>query len=182
MVRVDGDPIEYRQNRFDEILREVSKDAARLRARSDTRRYTAYVLKALAVLGGIAIAAGVVGAWAQAIGILITVAVAIDSISSNHKRLLSETEATYAYEALSDSAVRRHRLELAPILDIKQQGDEDAARSALAKLLDSLIGTLQEGQTRAEKALRQTDLDALKAITLENTPTSLIGSSNSTAG
>src|SRR6266581_3183196 len=80
------------------------------------RRLIAYLLKTVAAGGSLVVATGYVPQWNQPIAVAILIAVLIDSVSSNHKRLLSEVQAGYAYEFLRENISREYNRSLDPIL------------------------------------------------------------------
>ena len=85
------------EKELDELYKKVKKGEKLGR----TRRYSAYALKIVAGGAGLAIATGKVANFDQELGIAVLVAVFVDTVFSNHMRLIAETEAGHAYAALA---------------------------------------------------------------------------------
>ena len=162
-----ANPVEFLQNRFEEAYKETEQRSAQVSKESKTRLYTAYLLKAVAVFGGIAIAAGLKGVWSQVVGILITVAVAYDALSSNHKRLIVVMKATNAYSTLLSKVRHSYNQKLAPILAISGSDEEATKKQKLDKLISPLIDELHEGKMTIDSALQEEDLKLLNSLALE---------------
>jgi len=161
----------------------IEKEIATLEAQTRTgedrgkraaqlRKIIAYGLKAIAGGGSLVVATGYLSAWQQLIGVAILVAIFLDTISSNHKRLLSEAQAGYAYEFLRESHSRKYNRELDPLVkQLKKsdltQAEAEAAHKAIDTLQRETQKELAEGIAQIKKNLADSDLKALEALTLD---------------
>lgn len=130
------------------------------------RKSLAYVLKGLAVLGGLVLAAGVVPPMSQALGLAISGAVTLDFLLSNHQRLITVVTASQAYRRLLREVARTHRRELPSVLRQKQD-NPTKAEAELNKLNSSLVEKLHTESSKIEQALDEADLKALKNLSLD---------------
>jgi len=156
-------PLEFQQIRFKEDYDAAKIAAKKLSHEATYRRVTAYVLKGIAVFGGIAVAAGLRGHWSQGIGILISVAVTADGLFANHKRLLMVTKAANAYSLLLETISHRYDQALAPIL-------ADKARE-LGKMISSASDMLFAEKKKIDVALQGDDLKLLNSLSVEGSTT-----------
>lgn len=161
-----GNNLEFLQNRFQEDYEGLKAEAVKRAQEAKWRRISAYTFKGIAVFGGISIAAGLHGVWSQVIGILITVAVAIDALFSNHKRLLIVSAAAHAYSNLLDNIKHTHTQKLAEVIKLRQT-DQDNARTKLEELLSGLMLQLHNEHQTIETGLKEADLKLLNTISLE---------------
>lgn len=174
MSSPDGNLLEFLTNRFEESYEATKADASNCAREAKWRRFSAYALKAIAVFGGISIAAGLRGVWSQIVGILITVAVALDALFSNHKRLLIVTAASHAYSNLLSNIRQSYNRQLAGVLKLRQT-DQDKAKAKLEKLLNDLMLQLQNEHQQIIKGLQEADLKLLNTISLEQRAAELAG-------
>jgi hypothetical protein len=100
------------------------------------------------------------------VGVLVTVAVAIDALFSNHKRLLTVTAAANAYSNLLRNVKQTFNQKLSGILRLKET-DEKKAKAQLENLIDGLLRKLHEEQNHIEDGLQAADLTVLETISLE---------------
>jgi hypothetical protein len=166
MSAANGNPLAFQQKGYDEAQIKVQDAASKLAKVSKRKRILAYTLKAIAVFGGIVITAGLEGIPAQLVGILIMVAAGVDLIWSNHRRLLVETEAHYAYEALLENVANTHTQELGQILILKQTKPKEAEQQ-LIELLEQLISKLNSTRAEIKGSLNKADLEALRSLSLD---------------
>src|SRR3984957_18568141 len=137
------------------------------------RKVVAYGLKIIAGGGSLAVATGYFSAWHQLIGVAILVAIFLDTTSSNHKRLLAEVQAGYAYESPREKVSRKYNRQLDPFLkqlrkpDLAKE-DADATRSAIDSLQQNTHIELTEGIAQIKEHLATADLKALEVLSLDN--------------
>src|SRR5438270_10204662 len=93
-------PTTLLEKEINEYYKQVVAGEKRGKNVGTARRVIAYLLKTLAAGGSLIVATGKLAEYHQAIGIAILIAVLLDSVSSNHKRLLAEVKAGYAYSSL----------------------------------------------------------------------------------
>lgn len=163
-----GNLIKYLQERFADAYEKAKGEAKTISQEAWWRRTIAYSLKGIAVFGGISIAAGLHGIWSQVIGILITVVVAVDALSSNHRRLLFVTEASNAYRNLLRDIEQTYNIKLGEILKLRERGRDVEAKDKLESFINELLIQLQSEQNRIEKGLQEADLKLLETIKLEH--------------
>lgn len=163
-------PLDFQQNRFKEQYDAAKKAAKKLGNETTKRKVTAYVLKGIAVFGGIAVAAGLRGHWSQAVGILISVAVAADGLLSNHRRLLMVTRASNAYSRLLETISHRYNQALAPILEHQETSAQKADKARdLGKMISSASEMLFTEKQKIDTALQEEDLKLLNSLSVEGT-------------
>src|SRR5437868_10575213 len=97
-MSMPANSFKHAQDQFEGEYNRVRSVAKWKGIRAWARRVVAYGFKILAVMGGIAVAAGISKEAAQIVGIAIAVVVALDGIFSNHVRLLASVEAKHAYD------------------------------------------------------------------------------------
>jgi hypothetical protein len=136
------------------------------------RKVIAYGLKAIAGGGSLVVATGYLSHWQQLIGVAILVAIFLDTISSNHKRLLAEAKAGYTYEFLRESVSRKYNRELDPLVkQLRKAGvaatEAEAAHKAVDKLQWTTQKELADGISQIKRNLADSDLKALEALTLD---------------
>lgn len=161
-----GNPTAYLQSVLGSEVEETKEAYKKLSREVIWRKGLAYVLKGLAVLGGLVLAAGVVPPLSQALGLAISGAVTLDFLLSNHTRLITVVTASQAYRRLLREVARTHRRELPSVLQQKQ-ADPAGAEAKLNELNSRLVGKLHLESEKIEKALDEADLKALKNLSLD---------------
>jgi hypothetical protein len=114
-----------------------------------------------------------VPAWNQPVGVAILIAALLDSVSSNHKRLLSEVQAGYAYEFLREGVTREYNRSVDPLLKHRQKAstggkDAQAADDAIEALQQKTHVRLTDGIRQIRESLAAADLKALETLALDN--------------
>lgn len=136
------------------------------------RKFVAYGLKIIAGGGSLAVATGYFSHWHQLIGVAILVAIFLDTVSSNHKRLLAEVQAGYAYESLRERVSRKFNRQLDPLVkQLRKPGvtkeDAETATNAIESLQQSTHIELTDGIAQIKERLATTDLKALEVLSLD---------------
>lgn len=162
----DSNVTAYLQNQFGAEYEDTEAARKAVTGESQRRRWVAYGLKAVAALGGLVLAAGLLPPYSQALGFAIAAAVAIDGLFSNHLRLITTVKASQAYRRLLRSVARTHRRELGLVLAQKQT-DAAAAEKALNDLNSRLLAELHSGSEEIEAALDAADVKALTRLSLD---------------
>jgi len=158
---------EYVQEQFSQKIGEIDRDM-RIAARGrNWRRGLAYVLKAVTIFGGIAVASGLVEHLAQIVGVAILIAAGIDLWLSNSKALINYAQAVDSYDALRKRAERRHQTELIPVLAAREDKEAEVS-TKLTEMVGGLLEMCNEELTKIEAALRAGNLETLKALEIEN--------------
>ncbi len=86
---------------IDKELNELYKEVDKGKNLGRGRRIVAYGAKLIAGGGGLLIATGEFSAFDQALGTAVLIVVLLDSVFSNHLRLIAEVQAGHAYKELS---------------------------------------------------------------------------------
>lgn len=163
-----ADVVAYSQEQFKAKYDAAEAHEKRLRNEFRIRRVIAYCLKAIVALGGLAITVGLSHVASQVVGIIIAVAVILDSeIFSNYKRLLATATAESALHSLVEGIEHQHRVGLLPVLKLKDT-DEGASRKALVDLLEGLINQLYTGQKAIDENLSKTNVEALQILAVKD--------------
>jgi len=157
------------EKEIEELYQQALSGESRGKRVALIRRGTAYVLKFIAAGGSLVVATGYYPNWNQPIGVAILVAVLVDGVTSNYKRLLAEVQAGYAYGFLYEAVSRKHNRILDPILDrIKAGADIKAATDAKDALEQSTHQELTDGIRAIRESLAAADLKALEGLSLDN--------------
>jgi len=155
------------QNKLAENIDGLTSAGGKARKQARNRKWLARLLKAVAIFGGIAIAAGIETPYSQAIGIGISVAVGIDQLFANHQNLLIYARAEGAYEMLRKRVQRTHDLRVIPIVSKVQKKDDDASEQLLS-LLTSLIKLIHDELEKIEEAVFKKSIQTLVALEIEH--------------
>lgn len=131
------------------------------------KRNLAYGLKIVAGGSGLGVASGIYPAIDQLLGMTVLVAVFIDSVFSNHMRLLAETKASHAYSALSRKVKSHFNRERDTVVRKASEGDENA-KNELEEMMKQAHRTLSEGIDNIEAKLADVDIKALQALSLDD--------------
>jgi hypothetical protein len=161
------------EKEIDALYQQVCRGERRGKRVAGLRRVAAYLLKGVAAGGSLFVATGYVPAWNQPVGVAILIAVLLDSVSSNHKRLLSEVKAGYAYEFLREGVSREYNRSVDPLLKRRQKAsargeDGQAADDAIEALQQKTHVRLTEGIRQIRESLATADLKALETLALDN--------------
>jgi hypothetical protein len=157
------------EKEIDTLYQQALKGERRGKQVARIRRILAYLLKIIAAGGSLVVATGYFPHWNQPIGVTILVAVLLDSVTSNYKRLLSEVQAGYAYGFLYEKVSREHNRSLDPILrQIKEQVNVQAAMDAKDALEQKTHRELTDGIRAIRESLAAADLKALESLALDN--------------
>lgn len=136
------------------------------------RKIAAYGLKIIAGGGSLAVATGYFSDWHQLIGVAILVAIFLDTITSNHKRLLAQAQAGYAYESLIEKVSRQYNREADPLLKTLRNSSSTVEKAEVEQEIDSLQQRshkdLTDGIAQIRDSLAKADLKALEALALDN--------------
>lgn len=141
---------------LDKELDDLYKKAKKGESLGRTRRFFAYALKIVAGGAGLAIATGKIDNFDQELGIAVLVAIFIDTVFSNHMRLIAETEAGHAYKALSGRVKDRYNREKD---NVEENQIEELKRESHIEL--------SKGIYEIEKRLAEVDVKALKSLSFD---------------
>ena len=130
------------------------------------RRFLAYGLKIVAGGSGLIVATGIFPSADQGLGIAVLVAVFIDSVFSNHMRLIAETNASHAYKALSRKVKAQFNRERDSVARRANNGDQ-GADAELEEMMKNAHLMLSDGIDDIEAKLADIDIKALQALSLD---------------
>lgn len=161
------------QQELDDLYKEVNARQKKLKREATVRSVGAYILKGVAVLGSGLIASGLfsqqqesVDRIPQVIGILILIAVSIDNVFSNHKRLLVAKEAENALWALQKKVKHEFNGKVAPLYKRRKKCDESAEK-AIDKLMSKAHKDLYTGIQVVQQKINTVDLEAFTSLSLD---------------
>jgi hypothetical protein len=150
------------EKELDELYKKVKKGEALGRP----RRLFAYCLKLVAGGAGLAIATGKLASIDQELGIAVLVVVFLDSVFSNHVRLMAETQAGHTYAALGRRIKATYNRDLDSVVKRIKAGDTNAEEE-LDQMKRNAHIELTNGIEEIETKLAEVDITALKALSLE---------------
>lgn len=157
------------EKEINELFQQALRGEKRGKRVGTARRLIAYALKLIAAGGSLVVATGKFPEWSQPIGVAILIAVLLDSVTSNHKRLLSEVQAGYAFGFLHEAISRKHNRDLDPILEQMKTGQNNQAATAAKNALEQITHVeLTDGIKSIKEGLAAADLKALEALSLDN--------------
>ncbi len=140
---------------------DISDYLANLKAKTRNQKILAYVLKAIAVFGGIAIGIGFSEIVAQAIGIAIAVAVGVDVLFTNQKSLVVYATAALAIENyLEHLDGQLHNLEV-NVIDLIDAGKVDEAKKLQREFYKEAVITITSLEDDVRKAISEANIQAL---------------------
>lgn len=161
------------EKELDTLYKQVDAGEKRGKRVGTIRRFVAYTLKFIAGGGSLAVATGYFAALTHPIGVAILVAIFLDTISSNHKRLLSEVEAGYAYEFLKMKVRSKFNRQYDPLnKKLKKPDLTKEAAESVEEAIDALQRTAHEelsaGIEEIRKKLAAEDVKALQFLALDS--------------
>jgi hypothetical protein len=159
---------------FETLYNKATKEGRKLKQEATFRRYTAYFLKGIAVLSGIALATGLPKGTAQILGVVVAVVIAVDELFANYKRLTVMTTASYAYENLFDKIQYAYNFQLqADVVSVRDSpaSDEGAkeinhqkAYQALVNLNQTFSTLIYETTSKLKQKIQESDLAFLSSV------------------
>jgi len=156
----------FAQQQFENAYNKAVGDKDKLDKELERYKKIAYVLKGLAVFGGLLITSGFLRRYDQIVGFAISVAVAYDAFVSNHKRVMSRATASAVFRSLLSSIQSKHTDALELLLPLKSTPEFEPRAVQVLGDLRRLIEKTSEDITTA---LEKTDLEALKTLAVETT-------------
>ena len=154
------------EQELDQLYKKVAVGQERGEKIGKVRRVVAYSLKTIAAGGSLFVATGLLPSWHQAVGIAILVAVFVDTISSNHKILLAEVEAGYAFRSLRSRIKGDFNRAASPLYERLKSGDT-TVEPLIEDLMNKAHIALSSGIGEIEKLLEKADISALKSLSLD---------------
>jgi hypothetical protein len=154
------------EQELDDLYKQASAGQARGERFGRVRRRVAYTLKIIAAGGSLFVATGLFPSWHQGVGIAVLLAVFADTISSNHKRLLAEVEAGYAFRSIRSRVKREFNREASELYVRKDAGDA-TAQPLIDGLMKKAHVVLSESIEKIEATRDQADIEGLRALSLD---------------
>jgi hypothetical protein len=157
-----------------EFLKEAVEDANAAKLQYENlakrRRYLAYTLKGIALFGGLFVA--VVQIAPAVFGAIISGAVLLDQLFSNHRRMISEQVAANAVQRTLRKVQGDYNHRVIDVIDAAERGQHDAAeRVAGQKLLLQLAREctklLRDELNQIHTAVEQADIEFLSALNVD---------------
>ncbi len=127
------------------------------------RRYFAYGLKLITGGAGLIVATGAFTAIDKSLGFAVLVAILLDSVFSNHLRLIAETEAGHAYSSLARKVRATFNGQKAVELALRKT-DPEAANAKLFAMMQSSHEELSTGIDKIKERLAEADIKALRSL------------------
>ena len=158
--------IEHAQKTFDDNVARIEQRGKQLERHRTLLLPTAYGLKLIAAFGCLAVTAGLPQPYSQYVAIAIAVVLVLDSIFSNHTKLVATWLAAKAIARLRRTIENRHENELSHVLE-KKGSDPALAQKMHLDLLRGLVKSIQDEHDKIEKALEEEHLKALKNLSLD---------------
>jgi hypothetical protein len=137
------------------------------------RRGLAYSLKIVAGGASVVVAINRWPEYHQACGAASIVAIFLDSVFSNHKRMIAEVSAGYAFFFLRERIQREYNRDLDPLIKLINNNSADSQIKTCAfKDIDTLQRRahkeLSDGIVEIKQRLADADIKALDALALDN--------------
>ncbi len=161
-----SDAFTFEQDQFEAEFNKTKDEAAKADLRFKRFVSIAYVLKAVAIFGGIAITAGLPERVAQGVGVLISIAIGLDALLSHQKRLMSSAMARISYRGLLETVMFKHTSALSRLLPTMKT-DEKSFLASMAGELTKLRTELFQGRREVVEAVEKAELMALEALKLD---------------
>lgn len=158
---------EFEQTQFESLFNKTKTDAGKAERRFKLFVSIAYVLKAVAIFGAIAISAGLTERVAQGVGVLIMLAVGVDALLSNQKRVIAHSITSISYRNLLEAIMFKHTNALSEQLPKKKTNEAAFFESMTAKLKE-LRKELFQGRNEIQQALEKAELLTLETLTVES--------------
>lgn len=157
---------------LDELYKKTAKGQKRGERIGGQRKILAYILKGIAAGGSLLIATGLLSPFHQGIGIAVLVAIFIDTLFSNHKRLIADVEAGYAFRALSSRVKGEFNRKASSLYQKIHDGDH-SAQEQIEELKKKAHVVLSDGIEIIQKNLEKADIEALKSLSLDQERSSI---------
>ena len=160
------------ERELDSLYKTTYRGERRGKRLGNVRRIGAYVLKGIAAGGSLVVATGYLPQSHQAVAVAILVAVFVDGLSSNHKRLLAEVKAGYAFEFLRERVRGSYNRQLDPLISRLKTSPPPKVKTEIERGIEALQQNahreLSDGIQDVRSALADADLKALEALALDN--------------
>lgn len=162
-----ADNYDFSTTVFENAYNNALAEGTKLKKEANLRRWGAYVLKGVAIFGGIAVSTGLKENIAQIVGVVIVVAIASDTLLSNHLRLVVMTEAANAYSNLFYKIAANYNNKMIKIESLRNQGKHQQAYEELVELNQEYNTLIYDNTRIIKEKVQQADLAFLKNLALD---------------
>ena len=126
----------------------------------------AYGLKGIALFGGLFVA--VVQSHPAIMGVVISAAVLVDQLMSNHQRLITEQVAVNAVQRTLRRIETDYNDQVLAVIEATSKGKNTKAQDLLSKLAATSTKALRDELDRIHTAVEVADLQYLSALNVEH--------------
>jgi len=160
-----GSAADAAQKFLEEAMNDAKADKTKYERKSNVRYYIAVVLKGIALFGGLAVAT--LKGNQVVLGIIISVAVAIDQLFSNHKRMMTETAAADAIDRTIRKVENNYNDQVLDVINANEANDSAKARTLLIDLARMSAKTMRDELDRVKIAVANANLEFLSSLNLD---------------
>lgn len=155
---------------IDKLYRRLMEIEKRGLLYSGFRRFLAYLLKIVVIGSGLAVGSGSFKPYDPVLGFAAAGALALDSVFSNLKRLVAEVAAGYAAKDQNLRITSNHHREVGLLQELLKQKRITEADFHVKRVdLETITHkALEEAVAKIEDGIRQSDIEALKALALDS--------------
>jgi hypothetical protein len=161
-----GDAAELAQTFLADALNEAQAAEIKYGRNATIHRVLAYGLKAVALFGGLAVATLPVDN--RIMGIIISAAVVLDQLLSNHRRLMTESVARNAVARTKRRVQTDYNARIVPIVQANQKGLPDEAREKLIALATSSTADLRKQLDEIQTAVENSRIEFLASLNVDS--------------
>jgi hypothetical protein len=164
-----GDAAEKAQEFLDEAIKEAKEAEKGYVLRSRWRYYVAVALKGIALFGGLAVATLDINK--VALGIVISAAVLLDQLFSNHKRMMTESVAGEAVARTIRKVQNNYNDQVLDVIKENQEGNKAVAYELLLGLARISARTVREEMDRIKEHVALANIQFLSSLNLDQPAT-----------
>lgn len=144
-----------------EVLIEAQTASKNYDKETNIRKYLAYALKFISLIGAVLITAGI---FPHQLAICIVIIYGIDSALSNSKRLIAAKQAAIAYTTIEKKLVRTHQTKQTALFS---EPDKIKRVKKITSLNNDLIAEAHKQFETVEEAIKVSDIQTLQALSLD---------------
>jgi hypothetical protein len=164
-ANLKGNAAEAAQQFLDEAMKEAKEAQNSYEQYARLRYYLAVLLKGIALFGGLAVAT--LNVNKVALGIIISAAVLLDQLFSNHKRMMTETVAGAAIARTIRKVQNNYNDQVLDVIKANQKGDAAAAYELLLALARISAKTIRDEMDRIKTAVAEANIQFLSSLNLD---------------
>jgi len=165
MVEPSASAAELAQQLLDDAQK--SADASRLLYTTHAKRrlMLAYLLKAVALFGGLFVATVKIDPTIP--GVIIAAAVILDQLMSNHRRMLTETIAASAITRTQRRVGNSFNDQVVSVVEANEKGQGEAAAAMLTDLARNSAKVLRDELDRIHTAVEDSNIEFLGSLNVD---------------